>query len=211
MREHSPVFEAMLSGAFIHQVAESLITVGHTAEALAARLSQEERAQALRASFAKVFGTEIDVRTIHAQPGTGPAEAGTVPTAAQQPKQSYRRPSRGGAEDTSDDVIPEPEEPSPEPRPDGRSPTPSATDGRPGPRRLAVVAGPRPEEVAWSCFSQNSARASSTSRSGLARRRNGSLGVGSGSVGETRASTRGAAAGWTSARRACSPTHGATG
>jgi len=118
MREHSPVFEAMLSGAFIHQVAESLITVGHTAEALAARLSQEERAQALRASFAKVFGTEIDVRTIHAQPGTGPAEAGTVPTAAQQPKQSYRRPSRGGAEDTSDDVIPEPEEPSPEPRPD---------------------------------------------------------------------------------------------
>jgi DNA polymerase-3 subunit gamma/tau len=118
MREHSPVFEAMLSGAFIHQVAESLITVGHTAEALAARLSQEERAQALRASFAKVFGTEIDVRTIHAQPGTGPAEAGTVPAAAQQPKQSYRRPSRGGAEDTSDEVIPEPEEPSPEPRPD---------------------------------------------------------------------------------------------
>ena len=120
MREHSPVFEAMLSGAFIHHVGGTIVTMGHTAEALATRLSQEERAQALRASFVKVFGTDLDVRIVHAQPSAGPAAAGKAPVTATQPvKQAYRRPSRGDAVGHSEESVPEPEEPSPpEPRPD---------------------------------------------------------------------------------------------
>ncbi|MFT3898824.1 MAG: DNA polymerase III subunit gamma and tau [Gordonia sp. (in: high G+C Gram-positive bacteria)] len=120
MRAQSPVFEAMLSGAFVHQVDGGAVTLGHANEALAARLSEEQRAQALRSAFSTVFGSDFDVRTIHVQPESGPATAAT-PAAQQAPKQSYRRPSRGEA--ASEDLPPEPEEPSPEPpRPDEEIP-----------------------------------------------------------------------------------------
>ncbi len=116
MREHSPVFEAMLSGAFIHQVGGGIVLLGHTSEPLALRLSEEQRASALRASFTKVFGAEIDVRTVHAQPEAGPIAATRPPAGAAQPgKQAYRRPSRGGESGGSQDALPEPEEPSPPP------------------------------------------------------------------------------------------------
>ncbi|GAA1482440.1 hypothetical protein GCM10009624_28800 [Gordonia sinesedis] len=138
VRARSKSLEPMLSAAVVDSVDGDTVVLSHPAEVLVGRLSAPHAAGLIREALREVFGTELDVRTIHQAPGAAGAGSATAsaPTSRPAPKkQSYARPSRGRDAATrqaasTPDPDPEPEEPEP----------PRADDDIPDAERAEMVA-----------------------------------------------------------------------
>ena len=116
VRGHTPVFEVMLSGAAVHDVNGTTVVLSHDSEPLVSRLSDARGTGVLRAALKEVFGTELDVRCVHAPAGASNPVAGQQnPTKPAARKQAYSRPSRGRDQPVAapSELPPEPEEPAP--------------------------------------------------------------------------------------------------
>ena len=119
VRSHTPVFEVMLSGAAVHDVQGTTVVLSHDSEPLVSRLSDARGTGVLRAALQEVFGTELDVRCVHAPAGSSnPVAPQRSAAPATARKQAYSRPSRSRDQSTSDgngrgEATPEPEEPAP--------------------------------------------------------------------------------------------------
>ncbi|OCH80566.1 DNA polymerase III subunit gamma and tau [Gordonia sp. UCD-TK1] len=120
VRERSKSLEPMLSAAVIADVDGTTVVLSHPVEVLVGRLSAPHAVTIIREALTEVFGTELDVRTVHQAPGAAaPSATSTTPPSKQAAKarQSYSRPSR--ARDQSATPVPapepvaEPEEPEP--------------------------------------------------------------------------------------------------
>ncbi|SCC10012.1 MULTISPECIES: DNA polymerase III subunit gamma and tau [unclassified Gordonia (in: high G+C Gram-positive bacteria)] len=120
VRERSKSLEPMLSAAVIADVDGTTVVLSHPVEVLVGRLSAPHAVTIIREALTEVFGTELDVRTVHQAPGAAaPSATSTAPPSKQAAKarQSYSRPSR--ARDQSATPVPapepvaEPEEPEP--------------------------------------------------------------------------------------------------
>nr|WP_223205533.1 DNA polymerase III subunit gamma and tau [Gordonia jinghuaiqii] len=140
VRERSKSLEPMLSAAVIADVDGTTVVLSHPIEVLVGRLSAPHAVTIIREALTEVFGTELDVRTVHQAPGTAvPSSGGAGQPATQQakPRQSFSRPSRardqGAAPAPAPEPVAEPEEPEP----------PRADEDIPAEERAEMVADAR--------------------------------------------------------------------
>ncbi|TSD94705.1 DNA polymerase III subunit gamma and tau [Gordonia rubripertincta] len=140
VRERSKSLEPMLSAAVIADLEGTTVVLGHPVEVLVGRLSAPHAVTIIREALAEVFGTPLDVRTVHQAPGTAvaPSAAGGAQAAKQQakPRQSYSRPSRSRDQSAAappPEPVAEPEEPEP----------PRADEDIPDEERAEMVADAR--------------------------------------------------------------------
>lgn len=112
--------ESMLSQATVHDLDGDTVVLAHPTEPLVGRLSAPHNVAIIRAALQEVFGTPLDVRTIHVPPGAAaPAGAPRQSRTAQQskPRQTFSRPSRardqGAPSAPAPEPVAEPEEPEP--------------------------------------------------------------------------------------------------
>ncbi|WP_370945269.1 DNA polymerase III subunit gamma and tau [Amycolatopsis sp. cg5] len=95
--------EAMLTQATVHTVEGNAVTLTHSAEPLARRLSEQHNAEKVAAALHDVLGGTWQVRCVHGTPSSAPAAARTQAPARQataQPERqerSFTRPSAGPA------------------------------------------------------------------------------------------------------------------
>ncbi|AZG47339.1 DNA polymerase III subunit gamma and tau [Gordonia insulae] len=125
VRERSKSLEPMLSAAVIHDLQDRTVVLSHPVEVLVGRLSAAHATDIIRAALTEVFGTDLDVRTVHQPPGAAAPAATGRSAATEQPaprRQTFSRPSRAGAPggerqdqpaSAASDLPPEPEEPEP--------------------------------------------------------------------------------------------------
>lgn len=123
VRAQSPqgkTVEPMLSPATVHDLDGDVVVLSHPTELLVGRLSAPHNVAIIRAALQEVFGTPLDVRTIHVPPGAAaPAGAPRQSRTAQQskPRQTFSRPSRardqGAPSAPAPEPVAEPEEPEP--------------------------------------------------------------------------------------------------
>ncbi|MGV9859336.1 DNA polymerase III subunit gamma and tau [Gordonia sp. NPDC003425] len=130
VRERSKSIEPMLSAAVIVDLDDDVVVFGHPVEVLVGRLSAPHAVSIIREALREVFGTDLDVRTIHQAPGAAAPSASAAPTKSTPNRraQTYARPSRArGQSDSGErpvaqpETAAEPEEPEP-PRPDDEIP-----------------------------------------------------------------------------------------
>ena len=120
--------EAMLTQASVQSVDGSVVTLMHSAEPLARRLSETHNAEKIAAALGEVVGGQWQVRCVHGTPGAPgraapaaqqrPAAAaspaaspGQRPEAGRPEARSYRRPSAGQAPSEPPSRPPAPPEP----------------------------------------------------------------------------------------------------
>ncbi|MFD8498336.1 DNA polymerase III subunit gamma and tau [Amycolatopsis sp. NPDC059657] len=92
--------EAMLTQATVHTVEGNAVTLTHSAEPLARRLSEQHNAEKVAAALHDVLGGTWQVRCVHGTPSAAPAAARAQAPARQAPPQqerSFTRPSAGPA------------------------------------------------------------------------------------------------------------------
>ena len=130
VRERSKSLEPMLSNAVIDEIRDNTVVLAHPIEVLVGRLSAPHAVGIMREAFAEVFGTDLDVATVHKVVDvSAPAKnAAAQPDRQQRRTQTFARPSRarstsdGQAEAAAAPEVPdEPEEPEP-PRSDDEIP-----------------------------------------------------------------------------------------
>jgi DNA polymerase III subunit gamma/tau len=94
--------EAMLTQATVYTVDGTAVTLTHSAEPLARRLSEQHNAEKIAAALADVLGGAWQVRCVHGIPASAPAKAAGAPAQAQAQarpaaaaaaERSYTRPS----------------------------------------------------------------------------------------------------------------------
>ncbi|GAC00328.1 DNA polymerase III subunit gamma/tau [Gordonia namibiensis NBRC 108229] len=141
VRERSKSLEPMLSAAVIADLEGTTVVLGHPVEVLVGRLSAPHAVTIIREALAEVFGTPLDVRTVHQAPGTAvaPSAAAGAQSAKQQakPRQSYSRPSRSRDQSAAAPPPPEPVAEPEEPEP------PRADEDIPDEERAEMVADAR--------------------------------------------------------------------
>ncbi|WLP92637.1 DNA polymerase III subunit gamma and tau [Gordonia sp. NB41Y] len=143
VRERSKSLEPMLSAAVVTDLQDGVVVLAHPVEVLVGRLSAPHAVTILREALLEVFGTELDVRTVH-QSAAAVASAASAPAAKRSApkKQTFSRPSRsqpkpesGAGEPSAPAPAPEPDpEPGPEPEP------PRADEDIPDDERAEMVA-----------------------------------------------------------------------
>ncbi|SDX16067.1 DNA polymerase-3 subunit gamma/tau [Amycolatopsis xylanica] len=95
--------EAMLTQATVHSVEGNAVTLTHSAEPLARRLSEQHNAEKVATALHDVLGGTWQVRCVHGTPSAAPAAARAQAPARQAPAQperqerSFTRPSAGPA------------------------------------------------------------------------------------------------------------------
>ncbi|MFK0251961.1 DNA polymerase III subunit gamma and tau [Amycolatopsis azurea] len=104
--------EAMLTQASVVSVEGSAVTLTHSAEPLARRLSEPHNAERVAAAFKEVFGGDWQVRCVH---GAAQARQAAAPKAAPPPPAPERSFTRRSAEAPSA-APPAPPAPKPEPQ-----------------------------------------------------------------------------------------------
>jgi DNA polymerase-3 subunit gamma/tau len=128
--------EAMLTQATVYSVEGSAVTLTHSAEPLARRLSEQHNAEKIASALHTVLGGTWQVRCVHGAAGTATkvsAPAARSHAAPAAPQRSYSRastsapaaPPRGQAPAKPEPVAPPTEAQRPAPRP---VPTPSEPD-----------------------------------------------------------------------------------
>ncbi|MCZ4579513.1 DNA polymerase III subunit gamma and tau [Gordonia amicalis] len=141
VRERSKSLEPMLSAAVIADLEGTTVVLGHPVEVLVGRLSAPHAVTIIREALSEVFGTPLDVRTVHQAPGTAVAPSaagGGQPTKPQaKPRQSYSRPSRARDQSVATAPAPEPVAEPEEPEP------PRADEDIPDEERAEMVADAR--------------------------------------------------------------------
>ncbi|WP_287001987.1 MULTISPECIES: DNA polymerase III subunit gamma and tau [Gordonia] len=157
VRERSKSLEPMLSNAVIDEIRDNTVVLAHPIEVLVGRLSAPHAVGIMREAFAEVFGTELDVATVHKVVDLNASTKSAAPQSDRQQRrtQTFSRPSRarsgsdGQAQAAAtQDVPPEPEEPEP-PRQDDDIPESeraemvaevqnAAPEGRFDPNKLAM-------------------------------------------------------------------------
>lgn len=103
--------EAMLTQASVVSVEGRAVTLTHSAEPLARRLSEPHNAERVAAALKEVFGGDWQVRCVH---GAAPARQAAAPKAAPPPPAPERSFTRRSAEAPS--APPAPPTPKPEPQ-----------------------------------------------------------------------------------------------
>ncbi|MFD6065819.1 DNA polymerase III subunit gamma and tau [Amycolatopsis lurida] len=103
--------EAMLTQASVVSVEGNAVTLTHSAEPLARRLSEPHNAERVATAFKEVFGGDWQVRCVH---GAAQARQATAPKAAPQPPAPERSFTRRSVEAPA--APPEPPAPKPEPQ-----------------------------------------------------------------------------------------------
>jgi DNA polymerase-3 subunit gamma/tau len=169
IRKTSRSTEAMLTNATVQHVDGSHVTLAHTAEPLARRLSEPRNADFIAAALHEVLGGSWQVRCVH---GVGPAQARPPQRPGQRPappKQAPQRPQRPAAPpepqaeqpprrpapvttepdiplppEPTDDEDAYPDDPGPEPQPN--APADQADPDEAAHRLLAEHLGARPLE-----------------------------------------------------------------
>ncbi|MCZ4535093.1 DNA polymerase III subunit gamma and tau [Gordonia terrae] len=140
VRERSKSLEPMLSAAVIADVDGTTVVLSHPVEVLVGRLSAPHAVTIIREALTEVFGTELDVRTVHQAPGAAaPSATSTAPPSKQAAKarQSYSRPSRARDQSATPAPAPEPVAEPEEPEP------PRADEDIPHDERAEMVADAR--------------------------------------------------------------------
>ncbi|UPW09713.1 DNA polymerase III subunit gamma and tau [Gordonia terrae] len=140
VRERSKSLEPMLSAAVIADVDGTTVVLSHPVEVLVGRLSAPHAVTIIREALTEVFGTELDVRTVHQAPGAAaPTGASAAPPSKQPGKarQSYSRPSRARDQSATPAPAPEPVAEPEEPEP------PRADEDIPHDERAEMVADAR--------------------------------------------------------------------
>ncbi|MFL1596580.1 MULTISPECIES: DNA polymerase III subunit gamma and tau [Gordonia] len=141
VRERSKSLEPMLSAAVIADLEGATVVLAHPVEVLVGRLSAPHAVTIIREALSEVFGTPLDVRTVHQAPGTAVAPSvagGGQPTKPQaKPRQSYSRPSRARDQFVATAPAPEPVAEPEEPEP------PRADEDIPDEERAEMVADAR--------------------------------------------------------------------
>ncbi len=140
VRERSKSLEPMLSAAVIADVDGTTVVLSHPVEVLVGRLSAPHAVTIIREALTEVFGTELDVRTVHQAPGAAaPTGTATAPPSKQPAKarQSYSRPSRARDQSATPAPAPEPVAEPEEPEP------PRADEDIPPDERAEMVADAR--------------------------------------------------------------------
>ena len=140
VRERSKSLEPMLSAAVIADVDGTTVVLSHPVEVLVGRLSAPHAVTIIREALTEVFGTELDVRTVHQAPGAAaPSATSTAPPSKQAAKarQSYSRPSRARDQSATPAPTPEPVAEPEEPEP------PRADEDIPHDERAEMVADAR--------------------------------------------------------------------
>ncbi|OUC80996.1 DNA polymerase III subunit gamma and tau [Gordonia lacunae] len=140
VRERSKSLEPMLSAAVIADVDGTTVVLSHPVEVLVGRLSAPHAVTIIREALTEVFGTELDVRTVHQAPGAAaPTATSSAPTSKQPGKarQSYSRPSRARDQSATPAPAPEPVAEPEEPEP------PRADEDIPHDERAEMVADAR--------------------------------------------------------------------
>ena len=122
VRERSKSLEPMLSNAVVDEIRDNVVILAHPIEVLVGRLSSPHAVSIMREALHEVFGTELDVQTIHKVVDvTAPTKnAAGQPDRQQRRAQTFSRPSRarGSSGEQSDaaaapEAPAEPEEPEP--------------------------------------------------------------------------------------------------
>ena len=122
VRERSKSLEPMLSNAVVDEIRDNIVILAHPVEVLVGRLSAPHAVNIMREALHEVFGTELDVQTIHKIVDvSAPAKnAAGQPDRQQRRAQTFSRPSRarGSSGEQSDaaaapEAPAEPEEPEP--------------------------------------------------------------------------------------------------
>ncbi|MFE0748638.1 DNA polymerase III subunit gamma and tau [Gordonia sp. NPDC058843] len=140
VRERSKSLEPMLSAAVIADVDGTTVVLSHPVEVLVGRLSAPHAVTIIREALSEVFGTDLDVRTVHQAPGAAvPTGTSTAPPSKQPGKarQSYSRPSRARDQSATPPPAPEPVAEPEEPEP------PRADEDIPHDERAEMVADAR--------------------------------------------------------------------
>ncbi|MGW8813325.1 DNA polymerase III subunit gamma and tau [Gordonia terrae] len=140
VRERSKSLEPMLSAAVIADVDGTTVVLSHPVEVLVGRLSAPHAVTIIREALTEVFGTELDVRTVHQAPGAATPTGTSAAPPSKQPgkaRQSYSRPSRARDQSATPAPAPEPVAEPEEPEP------PRADEDIPHDERAEMVADAR--------------------------------------------------------------------
>ncbi|MEY1677602.1 DNA polymerase III subunit gamma and tau [Gordonia sp. ABKF26] len=140
VRERSKSLEPMLSAAVIADVDGTTVVLSHPVEVLVGRLSAPHAVTIIREALTEVFGTELDVRTVHQAPGAAAPTGASASPPSKQPgkaRQSYSRPSRARDQSATPAPAPEPVAEPEEPEP------PRADEDIPHDERAEMVADAR--------------------------------------------------------------------
>lgn len=122
VRTRSKSLEPMLSAAVVDDLDGTTVVLAHPIDVLVGRLSAPHAVSIIREALQEVFGTDLDVRTVHRDTST-PGPVAARPQAAAAPKrQTFSRPSR-----TRSDSA-EGSSPAPEPDPEPEEPEPPRSD-----------------------------------------------------------------------------------
>ncbi|RPA58575.1 DNA polymerase III subunit gamma and tau [Gordonia oryzae] len=116
VRARSKSLEPMLSAAVVDDLDGTAVVLAHPIDVLVGRLSAPHAVSIIREALQEVFGTDLDVRTVHRDTSTpGPATARPQAVAASK-RQTFSRPSRVRSDPAqgsspAPEPDPEPEEP----------------------------------------------------------------------------------------------------
>ncbi|QTI69248.1 DNA polymerase III subunit gamma and tau [Gordonia polyisoprenivorans] len=122
VRTRSKSLEPMLSAAVVDDLDGTTVVLAHPIDVLVGRLSAPHAVSIIREALQEVFGTDLDVRTVHRDTST-PGPVAARPQAAAAPKrQTFSRPSRTRADSA------EGSSPAPEPDPEPEEPEPPRSD-----------------------------------------------------------------------------------
>ncbi|GAA1991994.1 DNA polymerase III subunit gamma and tau [Amycolatopsis minnesotensis] len=116
IRKSSRSTEAMLTQATVLSVEGAEVTLTHTAEPLARRLSEQHNADKIAAALGEVLGGNWKVRCVHgtaAAKASAPAAPKQAPQQPEQPARSYQRPS-ASAPPAPEAAPPPPQAPQPQ-------------------------------------------------------------------------------------------------
>jgi DNA polymerase-3 subunit gamma/tau len=113
--------EAMLTQATVYSVDGSSVTLTHTAEPLARRLSEQHNAEKIAAALHTVLGGTWQVRCIHSAPGAASKAGGP----AARPQPAPAAPQRSFNRRSASSALPPPAQAQVAPEPAPRAPAPT--------------------------------------------------------------------------------------
>ncbi|GAA3995428.1 hypothetical protein GCM10022247_14060 [Allokutzneria multivorans] len=152
VRAQSRSTEAMLTNAVVQSVEGNAITLTHTAEALAKRLSDPRNSEVIAAAVESVLGGKWQVRCVAGNAAAAPARAAAAKPAAERPvvqRRSQQQPQQQqSSADTAVAAAPQAPAPARRPEPVRRSASAPASDEPPPPEPPADFDEPPPPDPA---------------------------------------------------------------